>query len=364
MPGKIKEKIFVTKSSMPRLDAYVKYLRKIWKNNQITNHGPLSLELEKKLKSYFGVKNLLFVSNGTVALEVAIKALNISGEIITTPFSYVATTSAILWTGCAPVYTDIDVNTLCINPDLIEKAITSKTQAILATHVYGNPCDIEKIHRIANKHNLKVIYDAAHSFGVKYRGKSILNYGDISTISFHATKLFHTAEGGAIVTKNKKLSDRMFLYKSFGHSLDNYYTVGINGKNSELHAAIGLCNLPLVDKLINKRKKVYENYMKLLEGADIRYPVWSKHTTRNHGYFPVIFKDGKAMKHVKNTLEQNGVYPRRYFFPSLNNLPYVKGEDCPVSESIAERVLCLPLYDELKTSEIRNICKLIKSVIE
>ncbi len=364
MPRKVKEKIYVTKSSMPLLDDYAKYLRKIWKNNHITNHGPLSTELEKKLKSYFGVKNLLFVSNGTVALEVAIKALDISGEILTTPFSYVATTSAILWTGCTPVFTDIDKKTLCINPDLIEKAITSETQAILATHVYGNPCDIEKIDKIAKKHKLKVIYDAAHSFGIKYKGKSILNYGDVSTISFHATKLFHTAEGGAIVTNDKKLSDRMFLYKSFGHSLDNYYTVGINGKNSELHAAMGLCNLPLVKNIIEKRKRISELYYDLLKDMKISYPASNKFTTKNYAYFPAIFENGSKMQRVKKNLEVNGIFPRRYFYPSLNKLPYVKANKCPVSESIAGRVLCLPLYESLRKEDVKKICKLIGTALK
>jgi len=353
------DKILVTKTKLPELTEYVKHLKGIWNRNIVTNHGPLNNLLENKLKKYLGVKNLSILSNGTVAIEVAINVLGIHGEVITTPFSYVATTTSLLWTNCKPVFADIDHDSLCINPELIEKKITSKTTAILATHVFGNPCEVEKIGKIAKKYNLKVIYDAAHCFGVNYKNKSILNYGDASTISFHATKIFHTIEGGAIITNNRKTSDKVFLYKSFGHIGDNYFTIGINGKNSEFHAAMGLCNLPLVKTIMEKRKKITETYKKYLNDFYIRYPSKNKYATQNFAYFPVIFISRKEMQKAKNELGQNNIFPRRYFYPSLNKLPYIKNIKCPISESISEKILCLPLYDGLKKEDIIRICNLV-----
>jgi dTDP-4-amino-4,6-dideoxygalactose transaminase len=356
----LKKKIFVTKTSLPPLNEYIKYLRSIWKNNIVTNHGPLSIELEHKLRKYLNVQNLLFVSNGTVALEVAIKALGIEGDIITTPFTYVATTSAIIWTGCKPVYVDIDENSLCIDHKLIEKSITKRTKAILATHVYGNPCNVEEIEKIAKKHKIKVIYDAAHAFGINYKGRSVLNYGDISTLSFHATKLFHTIEGGALVTCDANLAGRLFLYKSFGHIGDYYYSPGINGKNSEFHAAMGLCNLPRIKGYILSRKRLYSAYRALLRNNDsLKFPEWNKNANRNYMYYPVIFESKKEMLKVKIRLEESGFYPRRYFYPSLNKLPYVKAGTCKISESISERVLSLPFYHDLPGSVIVSICKIV-----
>ncbi|MEZ4823147.1 MAG: aminotransferase class I/II-fold pyridoxal phosphate-dependent enzyme, partial [Ignavibacteria bacterium] len=229
--------INVTKTYLPPVEEYIEKIRSVWENNWITNQGPLAEELESELKNYLGVKNLLLVSNGTIALQIAIKALELKDEIITTPYSYVATTSSILWENCTPVFCDIEDKTFCIDPDKIESLITEKTTGILATNVYGFPCEYEKIKAIADRHDLKVIYDGAHSFGVKINGESVFNYGDISTISFHATKLFHTIEGGAIITNDEKLSAKMFLYRAFGHLDDDHYSVGINGRTSEFNAA-------------------------------------------------------------------------------------------------------------------------------
>jgi len=247
----------VTKPFQPPLDELNLHLQDIWKSGIFTNNGPKAQQLELELKEYLEVPDLLFLTNGTIALQLAIKALDLKGEIITTPFSYVATTSSIVWEGCTPVFVDIDKETFNIDPTLIEDKITSKTSAILATHVFGNPCDIDAIDIIAKKHNLKVIYDGAHAFGVKYKGESIFNFGDITTCSTHATKLFHTVEGGFVVSKNKDLMKRVACMRNFGHNGPYEYSeVGINGKNSELHAAVGLVNLKYIDQIIKRRKMI------------------------------------------------------------------------------------------------------------
>ncbi|HRE65257.1 MAG TPA: DegT/DnrJ/EryC1/StrS family aminotransferase, partial [Ferruginibacter sp.] len=292
--------INVTKTFLPDFDTYCNTLKRAWDKAWITNNGELVQELEQKLKAYLGVKNLLFTNNGTVPLQMALKALNITKEVITTPFSYVATTNAILWEGCQPVFVDIDEKTFCIDAAKIEAAITPKTQAILATHVYGIPCDVEAIDAIAKKHNLKVIYDAAHAFGVIYKGKSLLSYGDISTCSFHATKLFHTVEGGCIIANDDALAHQLMLYRQFGHVYDDYYSVGINGKNSEFHAAMGLCVLPEIDKIINARKESCDLYDTLLH--NIQRPVLPQDVIYNYAYYPVIFKSEVELLNVMQLL--------------------------------------------------------------
>jgi len=355
-----KDKIFVTKTFLPPIEHYISYVKKIWENNWITNHGPFSIELENMLKNYLTVKNLFLVSSGTVALEIAIKALGIKGEIITTPFSYVATTSSIVWTNCIPVFADIDPETLCINPELIEKLITKKTQAILATHVYGNPCDVEAIGKIAKKYNLKVIYDAAHCFGVKYKGKSILNYGDISTLSFHATKLFHTGEGGALVTKNKETAHKISYSRNFGHKGEEaFWGLGINGKISELHSVMGLCLLPYLRKNITKRKKVSAAYDKSLKGLYVKKPVTKKDVEYNYSYYPIIFSSEVKLLRVRNALNKNNIFPRRYFYPSLSKLNYVGKYNVAIAEDFSKRVLCLPLYPDLDLKTVKRIAEII-----
>ena len=356
--------INVTKTNLPPLAEYTKYLEGIWDRVHVTNRGPLVLELEEKLKEYLGVKNVLFVSNGTIALQIAIKALELKGEIITTPFSYVATTTAILWENCQPVFVDIEPETFCIDPGKIEAAITDKTSAILATHVYGYPCQVEKIERLAEKYNLKVIYDGAHAFGVEINGTSVLNYGDVSTLSFHATKLFHTIEGGAIITNNDELANTIRLYHQFGHVGDDYYTMGINGKNSELHAAMGHCNLPLVNDFIQARKNISELYDQMLLPLGVTRPAQPVDIDYNYSYYPVFFESEELLLKVRAKLLKNEINTRRYFFPSLNQLPYHAGESCPVSEDIAGRVLCLPLYQELPETEVKRIAGLIEEVIK
>lgn len=353
--------INVTKSYLPPIEEYLNYLSVIWENSWLTNQGPLVVELEKKLKEYLGVENLLFVSNGTIAIQLAIKALDLKGEIITTPFSYVATTTSVIWENCTPVFADIDKNNLCIDPDKIEKLISPSTSAILATHVFGHSCDIVRIEEIAKKYKLKVIYDGAHAFGVKIGNESIFNFGDVSTISFHATKLFHTVEGGAIISKDKELIKKLYLYRSFGHIGDEYFSVGINGKNSEFHAAMGLCNLPKVDEFILQRKNITELYKSELASVPLIFPEINKNLKYNYSYFPVLFRNEDELLKIKKHLEKNKINTRRYFFPSLNNLPYLKSSGhCPVSEDISKRVLCLPFYQQLSNNEIFEICSFIK----
>lgn len=355
--------INVTKSYLPPLSEYVQYLEGIWDRSWLTNNGPLVQELESSLSAELDGAQVQFTSNGTIALQIAIKALKLTGEIITTPFSYVATTTAILWENCSPVFVDIESKTFCIDADKIEAAITDRTSAILATHVYGFPCDVHKIEGIARRYNLKVIYDGAHAFGVRFHGRSLLTYGDISTCSFHATKLFHTIEGGAIITNDKELSEQIWLYKSFGHQGDEYYSLGVNGKNSEFHAAMGLCNLPRVSGFIDARRKLAELYFRELAGLPIHFPIMPAELEYNFAYFPVIFESEDVMFRVKNELAEQQINTRRYFYPSLNKLPYYIGEDCPISEDISVRVLCLPFYQQLEVHNVLQVCKIMKNAL-
>ncbi len=316
--------INVTQTFLPPVEEYIGYLQQIWDLKWLTNRGKLIQELEIKLRDYLGVKNLLTVSNGTIALQVAIKALGLKGEIITTPFSYVATVSSIVWENCEPVFVDIDENFLTLDETKIEAAITEKTTAILATHVYGNPCSVEAIQAIAEQHNLKVIYDAAHCFGVKYKGESILNWGDISTLSFHATKLFHTGEGGGIVCKDEELAHKIFYHHNFGHNgPEEFFGLGVNAKLSELNAAMGLSVFPYLGEIIEKRKQISDLYDSLLAETNLRKPLIREETDFNYAYYPVIFPNQEQLLKAQKTLNAEQIFPRRYFYPSLNKLPYV-----------------------------------------
>lgn len=355
--------INVTKTFLPDQEKYIQYVREIWERGYLTNNGPLLQELEAKLKDYLGVEYLYFCGNGTIVLQIAIKALEIEGEVITTPFSYCATSNAILWEHCTPVFVDIDAETFNINPHLIEASITPATTAILATHVYGNPCDVEEIERIAKKHNLKVIYDAAHAFGVKYKNRSLLSYGDISTCSFHATKVFHTTEGGALISNHPELDKKLHLLRAFGHQGDeSYHYAGINGKNSEFHAAMGLCNLPHVADIIAARSDIFDAYNSMLNWDILEKPVMNKDMEYNYAYYPVVFPTEAIMKNVMEALRVEDIIPRRYFYPSLNTLEFMPRQiACPVSENISVRVLCLPLYVGLPFSDIERISAIINS---
>ena len=356
--------INVTQPFLPPYDVYEKYIKQIWERKWLTNNGPLVQELEKKLKDYLGVKHLFYTNNGTIAIQIAIKAMELKGEIITTPFSYVATTNSILWEGCTPVFADINAIDFNIDPEKIVPLINKNTSAILATHVYGNPCNATAIEKIAKEHHLKVIYDGAHAFGATLNGRQVLSFGDVATCSFHATKLFHTTEGGCIITNDDALAEKIMLYRQFGHIGDEYYSIGINGKSSEMHAAMGLSNLPYVAAIIAKRKIICEEYDKCLAGLKLLRPIGLAGTEYNYAYYPVVFESEKLLIRVKEYLANCSVFTRRYFFPSLNTLPFANGDACPVSEDIALRVLALPLYYDLSVSEVQTITEYLKKFLK
>lgn len=351
----------ITKPFLPPQDEYEKYLSGIWTRNWLTNSGPLSSELEMKLKQHLKVNHLLFVGNGTIALQMAIKALDLKGEIITTPFSFIATTSSIVWEGCTPIFVDIDKNTLNIDPSKIEAAISENTTAILATHVYGNPCDVIAIDKIAKKHNLKVIYDGAHAFGVEVYGKSVFEFGDISICSLHATKLYHSIEGGFIVTEDPELLRKLAFMRNFGfNGPEAFEGLGINGKNSEFHAAMGLVNLDYIRAIHEKRKQLTETYDKYLKRFNAKKPVWTAEATINYAYYPLVFESEELMHKSIEILRGYEIFTRRYFYPSLAKvLPYLKPVEMPITDMIAKKVLCLPLYYDLSIEEVELICRLL-----
>ncbi|MDB9964252.1 DegT/DnrJ/EryC1/StrS family aminotransferase [Vicingaceae bacterium] len=353
--------INVTKAFLPPKEEYIEILSTIWDSGWITNGGNQVSTLETKLEEYLGVKNCIIVSNGTIALQLAIKCLGITKEVITTPYSYVATTNAILWENCKPVFVDINPRNFSLNADLIEKAITQNTQAILATHCYGIPGNLEKIKLIAEKYNLKVIYDAAHAFDVKVGGDSVLNYGDLSTLSFHATKIFHTVEGGALICNDDLLAEKVKLMRSFGHNGDDYYCLGINGKNSELHAAMGHAILPHLSGIISRRKEIYENYCRNLRDLNKFDFTIINDLDYNYSYYPFIANSENELLLLISYLNEKKIFPRRYFYPSLNRLPHHRGNTCPISENLSHRVICLPLYFELENEQLEYIIESIKN---
>ena len=350
----------ITKPFLPPKEVFDELVAGIWQRNWLTNDGPLTSKLELDLKNYLGLDHLLFVTNGTIALQFAIRALELTGEVITTPFSYVATTSSLVWENCQPVFADINPISFNIDPATIEALITPKTSGILATHVFGNVCEVETIQEIADRYGLKVIYDGAHAFGVDYKGKSIFSYGDISTCSFHATKLFHTVEGGAVMTQDPELLRKMSLFRSFGHtSTTSFEGVGINGKNSEFHAAMGLANLSYVPKIIARRKKLSRLYDKWLKGLACETPQQLEAITYNFAYYPILLSSEQELQRIVKALHISEIYPRRYFYPSLSQLDYVEKRSTPISDDVALRVLCLPLYYELSLEEVELICRLV-----
>lgn len=354
--------IQVTQTFLPPIDEYQGFVQRAYEKHWLTNRGELVLELEKKLRDLLAVSDILITNNGTIPLQIALKLLGNQGEIITTPFSYVATTASVLWQHCTPVFVDIDPEYLTIDETKIEAAITSKTTAILATHVFGNPCSVEMIEDVAKKHGLKVIYDGAHSFGVKYKGESIFNYGDMSTCSFHATKLFHTGEGGAIFCKDKGFQHKIYYSHNFGHNgpLD-FYGLGINGKISELQAAMGLALLPYYEFILAKRKKVVDYYNEHLSDKNLKKIQIRPGTEWNYSYYPVLFKDEEQLLKIQTSLNEKDIFPRRYFYPSLNTLNYINYQPMPISESISSRILCLPLYVGLEEAQLKNICGVINT---
>lgn len=351
----------VTKPFLPPQEEYNKYIKGIWKRNWLTNMGPLASDLEMRLKNHLHVNHLLFVTNGTVALQMAIKALDLKGEIITTPFSFIATTSSIVWEGCKPVFVDIDKDSLNIDANKIEKSITKDTSAILATHVYGNPCDVMVIERIAQKHNLKVIYDGAHAFGVQVNGKSIFEYGDISICSLHATKLYHSIEGGVIITRDNKLLKKVAYMRNFGFDgPEAFAELGLNGKNSEFHAAMGLVNLDCIKEIHDNRKKITERYDEKLKGFKAIKPLWHQKATLNYAYYSLVVESEELLHKCIDTLKSNEIFVRRYFYPSLSEvLPYLEPVEMPITKNIARRIICLPLFHDLTLEEVDLICRLL-----
>ena len=354
--------INVTKTFFPPLEEYQFQLQRIWETQLLTNRGALVLELEKRIKQYLCLNpsNILITNNGTIPLQIALKLLGSRGEIITTPFSYVATTASIVWENCTPIFVDIHPEYLTIDETKIEEAITPRTTCILATHVFGNPCNVEEIERIAKKHNLKVIYDAAHCFGVKYKGESIFDYGDVSTCSFHATKIFHTGEGGALFSKDLELFDKLYYSHNFGHNGPHaFYGLGINAKISELQAAMGLAVLPFMSNILSGRKEVVDGYDYFLNFEKIKRQNIRLNTEWNFSYYPVLFSDENQLLITQKYLNDDKIFPRRYFYPSLDTLPYVTGFNLEISRSIASRILCLPLYHDLEKNEIIRISNIV-----
>lgn len=352
----------VTKSFLPPIDNYMQQVQRAFDNEWLTNRGELVKELEQALKSRLQLESYipLATNNGTIPLQIGLKLLGKGGEIITTPFSYVATTASIVWENCKPVFVDIHPDYLTIDETKIERAITPNTTCILATHVFGNPCNIDVIQKIANKHNLAIIYDGAHCFNVKYDGKSIFEYGDLTTCSFHATKLFHTAEGGAIFCKNMELYNKVFYMHNFGHSSPStFHGLGINAKLSELQAAMGLAVLPYMDYILEQRGNIVELYNKLLDFTNVRKIKIRENTNWNSSYYPVIFQSESILLMVEKKLNEKNIFPRRYFYPSLNTLNYTKSDNVDISEQIANTILCLPIYDSLTEGEVNQISKIV-----
>jgi dTDP-4-amino-4,6-dideoxygalactose transaminase len=347
-----KKIISATKPFIPPVSEYQEKVSEILNRGWLTNQGPCVEELEERLKDYLKVENILLVTNGTIAIQLAIKALEIKGEVITTPYSYVATTSSLLWENCVPRFCDIDRDTFNIDPTKIETLLTEKTTAILATNVYGYPCNINSIQRIAEKHGLKVIYDSAHCFGTSYENKNILNYGDVSTISFHATKLFHTVEGGAVVCQDKAVYERMKLMRNFGHTSPTTFSeIGINAKMNELTAAMGLVNLNYIDEIRKHRQYQWDLYKNLMLEKGLSTTDFI--LDFNKAYFPFILKSEEQLLFVLKKFEEENIHLRRYFYPSLNELTFLSQKDsCPIAEDISKRVICLPIYHDLKDEDI------------
>jgi dTDP-4-amino-4,6-dideoxygalactose transaminase len=352
--------INVTKTFLPPLGEYVERLARVWDGGVITNHGPATAELECALRETLDAPHCLLVSNGTLAIQLAIKALGLAGEIITTPFSYVATTSSVVWEGCTPVFADVDAETLTIDPERVEAAVTPRTSAILATHVYGHPCDVDALADVAGRHGLRVIYDAAHCFGARYQGRSLTTFGDVSTLSFHATKLFHTVEGGAVVAGDADVAHRLSYMRNFGHDgPEAFQGVGINAKISELHSIMGLCVLPHIPEIVARRRGVTERYDAAIAGnACVRRPRVRAGYESNYAYYPVVYEDEAALLRARARMNAAEIFPRRYFYPSLSKLPYITGPGMPVAENLARRVLCLPLSASISEADADRVAEL------
>lgn len=362
------KQILVTRSSMPVLEEYVEEIKDMWDTHWLTNMGPKHRELQSRLKDYLGVENIELLTNGHMALELTLQAFDLQGEVITTPFTFASTTHAIVRNGLAPVFCDVDPTTYTMDPQKIERLVTDRTCAIMPVHVYGNICNVEEIERIANKHGLRVIYDAAHAFGETYKDRGIGSYGDASCFSFHATKVFNSIEGGAVCYRDKRLGDVLYELKNFGiHGPEEVSAVGANAKMNEFCAAMGLCNLRHVDDEIEKRKKVAERYCEHLEGVEgLQLNVVQKGVKSNYAYFPVVFEEkqfGASREEVFDKLAENGIGARKYFYPLTNTFSAFHGKydvrETPVALHISKRVLTLPLYADLSMDDVDRICGII-----
>ena len=353
--------INVTKTYLPNKEKYKQYIDEIYENGWLTNNGPLVQRLEKRLAEYLSAKNIILVSNGTVALEIAYRTLGLKGFVITTPFSFVATTSSLVTNQLLPIFADIDKSTFNLDPKNIEKLITPNTSAILPVHVFGNTCEVEEIEQIANKHNLKVIYDAAHAFDVKYKDQSVLNYGDISTLSFHATKLFHSIEGGALIINDDELAQKARYLINFGiENADSIPHLGTNAKMNEFEAAMGLCVLDDIKEIKAKRKNISQAYKKELKDL-VAFQEQNKNASENYSYIPVVFKSEEELLEVQKSLNEKQIFPRRYFYPSLDTLNYIEPkQECKISRDISRKILCLPTFVELTENELNTIIGIIQ----
>jgi dTDP-4-amino-4,6-dideoxygalactose transaminase len=364
------KKILVTRSSMPEMDEYIEEIKDLWDSHWLTNMGVKHKALQAELVQYLGVENIDLLTNGHMALELSMQALNLHGEVITTPFTFASTTHAIVRNGLEPVFCDINADDFTMDATKIERLITDKTCAIVPVHVYGNVCNIEEIERIAKKYGLKVIYDAAHTFGVRYRGRGIGSFGDVSCFSFHATKVFNTVEGGAVCFKDKEFGERLYNLKNFGiHGPETVEAVGANAKMNEFCAAMGLCNLRHVEEEIAKRKVVVERYRAHLSGVEgLQLNPIQEGVQPNYAYFPVIFDEqtfGASRNEVFDRLAENGIGARKYFYPLTNTFDCFHGKYdanlTPVALHISKRVLTLPLYADLALEDVDRICKVILS---
>lgn len=354
----------VNRPFLPPIEEYEALVQDIYKRNILTNDGPLLQQLEQELAEFLGVKHLAVVSNGTMALQIAIKSLNLTGKVITTPFSYVATVSSLVWEGCEPVFVDIEPHGYNINVSAIEKAITEDVTAILATHCFGFPCDVEAIEAIAEKHNLKVVYDGAHAIGSEVNGRSVFHFGDITTSSLHATKLIHSIEGGLLTTPDEALIRKIKQMRNFGHDGAHHFNeVGINGKSSEFHAAMGLTNLKHVNSIFNRRYNQCLAYNEALSGADLILPDVND-IGWNRAYYPLLFPEESICIHAMKTLESQGISSRRYFYPSLNQVNLWPTASCKTAERTSRRILCLPLYHTLTLEEIRHISNCLLTILK
>jgi dTDP-4-amino-4,6-dideoxygalactose transaminase len=364
--------VFVTQPSLPPLKEYIPYLEKIWDSKVLTNGGQFHRQLEDELCEYLGVEYISLFTNGTIALITALQALDITGEVITTPYSFVATSNALLWNNFTPVFVDIDPETFNVDVAKIEAAINSNTVAIMPVHCYGNPCAVEQIQQIAEKYNLRVIYDAAHAFGVKYKDQSLLKYGDLSVLSFHATKVFNTFEGGAIVSSDSETKKKIDNLKNFGFINEvGVIAAGINGKMSELNSAFGLLQLKYIQDELEKRgvvDKLYRNSLSNIKGISI--PSLNINATANFSYFPILVEDEYPISRdeLYEKLKSNEYYSRRYFYPLISNFPMYSSlksahqSNLPIANNIADKILCLPIYSNLSHEHIHDLCELIGAV--